>query len=209
MKLCSWNCNGGFKSKNKYKKCCEFDICWSAEKDRKKGLGLFVSNNIDVEYYRKIIKNEINDCIYIKIKNGLTIIGIWAKPYNGRSTYKNYVKTVLNIIEELKEILCTEDCILIGDFNSNKIFDKLCGEENHSLIVEKLRNLGYSSLYHDIYNEEFGAETISTHKNRGTNKEYHVDYCFYKKTIKSRIINFHIDGDYSLSDHKMLKLEII
>jgi exodeoxyribonuclease III len=95
--------------------------------------------------------------------------------------------------------------ILVGDFNSNKIWDNKERVGNHSKVVEYLESKNIVSLYHNKQNEEQGKETRSTlFMHRNIDKPYHIDYCFASRELIAKGYDLEI-GKYEdwikYSDH--------
>ena len=221
MKIISWNCRGAFRKKfdiiekydadiyviqecekpEKYPK--EFsrfltNYIWYGENDNK-GLGIFakpnikmVNNNWPVYCLRHFISVKINDCF--------DLVGVWASP---PYIEEYYIYQSINIEKY------DQNTILIGDFNSNAIWDKDHGKRNHSAVVEQLKAKNIVSAYHHISVEQAGKETKSTfylHKNK--DKKFHIDYCFLNpKDLKSFEI-FESDNWLEYSDHMPILVEI-
>ncbi len=198
MKIVSWNCCGKFREKfplirtqnadiyviqecenpQTHKKLLdEFysDYVWYGEKDSK-GLGIFASDNV---------KMEINDwpayClrhfISVKLNDEFDLVGVWASP---PYIEEYYIYQSINIDKY------NENTIIIGDFNSNAIWDKSHRKRNHTAVVNELKEKNIHSAYHCITNEKAGCESQSTfHLYRHEDKNYHIDYCFINpKRIK-------------------------
>ena len=96
--------------------------------------------------------------------------------------------------------------ILIGDFNSNTIWDKPKRKGNHSTVVDRLAQKGIFSTYHKHYKQMQGKEEHSTlFMYRHQNKPYHIDYCFASIDLINKLKNVEI-GSYeewtTYSDHK-------
>ncbi len=222
MKIVSWNCSGKFREKFKTIKNVDADIyvvqeCENPQKyinkeygyfsknylwignDENKGLGIFAKENI------KIQKNNwksycLRNFLSVKVNDEFDLVGVWAcKPY----IEEYYIYQSINIKKYNK------NTIIIGDFNSNLIWDKKNNTRNHTNVVNELERKGLSSAYHTVYNENQGCESIKTfylyrHKDKG----YHIDYCFIDK---NRIKNFEILNDLNwlkLSDHIPIIIEI-
>jgi exonuclease III len=222
MKIASWNCNGKFREKYKIIKETNADIyviqeCENPEEtknedyqvfgdnciwignNRNKGLGIFASPNI-------IITNNdwpsysLRNFISVKVNDSFDLLAVWAgKPY-----IEEYF-----IYHLINEKYYNDNMLVIGDFNSNKIWDKKHQHRNHSAAVELLNDIGLISAYHLKYNEEQGKETVDTfflyrHKSKG----YHIDYAFAnEKSVRSfKILTDDIWLNHS--DHRPIVLEL-
>lgn len=99
--------------------------------------------------------------------------------------------------------------IVIGDFNSNKIWDKNKGERSYSAVVKRLEGKNLHSAYHYVKDENHGKETKNTfYMYRHRDKGYHIDYAFLRS---DRIIDFQIlckEKWLRYSDHISLVLKI-
>ena len=211
MKIISWNCNGKFREKHKYITQEQADIyviqefenpelytkefnntfsnyVWFGD-NKNKGLAIFVKGDIS-------LKNNswpfycLRNFISVKINNKYDLVGIWAcSPY----IEEYYVYQSINIDKY------SENTILIGDFNSNAMWDKKHGKRNHSIVVSELEKINIVSAYHHFYKEEQGKESRATfYLYRHSDKPYHIDYCFANS---HKMKNFEI-----LNDNKWLKL---
>lgn len=221
MKIISWNCNGKFRSKfkeiekedadiyviqecenpeitkeNEYKKFAT-NYIWVGEKNNK-GLGIFAKENIKLE------KNNwdtycLRNFLSVRINNEFDLIGVWAcKPY----IEEYYIYQYINFKKY------NSDTIIIGDFNSNKIWDTNNNVRNHMNVVNQLLKKELVSAYHTYYNEEQGEETQKTfYLYKHLDKGYHIDHCFIKK---DRIKKYQILFDENwlkYSDHMPVILE--
>jgi exodeoxyribonuclease III len=123
-----------------------------------------------------------------------TMYVIWAK--------KPYIEQVWDAIQHYDNYLSNRHVILIGDFNSNKIWDKKHGEKSHSNVVKHLDEKGIYSCYHCYYKQQQGEEQLPTyfHCNH-REKPYHIDYCFVSKDLLYKLRAVEV-GDYdSWSQH--------
>ncbi|MEN9538973.1 MAG: hypothetical protein RLZZ126_1208 [Pseudomonadota bacterium] len=108
--------------------------------------------------------------------------------------------------------LSRPETLILGDLNSNVIWDKPDRWWNHSDVVEELHDAGLKSIYHHQTNEREGKETVPTFfLQRNEQKAYHIDYAFASDDCLTRC-SISI-GDKSkwlhLSDHMPLCVDII
>ena len=234
MKLISWNCQGAFRKKADVILThrpdllviqeCEHpdklklnpalpkpnDTHWYSDGGRK-GLGLFSYSGYKFELlpdfnpeFRYILPFRITG-------NGqtFTFFAIWAMD-NKEKREARYIGQVWFALDHYKDLL-DSSTILIGDFNSNKIWDYKDRVGSHSDVVNKLANLNIHSVYHKHFDMEHGEEkhpTFFLYRNR--KKPYHLDYCFTSADIFSKVTNVEI-GTYHKwmkhSDHSPLMVE--
>lgn len=221
MKIVSWNCRGRFRDKypaiqaldadiyviqecenpEKYKRNFEgffTDYVWYGEKDSK-GLAIFIRPEI------KYCMNDwpvycLRHFLSLRINDTFNLLGVWAGP--------PYIEEYC-IYQAINIDRYDENTIIIGDFNSNAIWDKQHGMRNHSIVVDQLKNKGFVSAYHHISGEKHGDESQNTfclYKN--PDKRYHIDYCFLNP---EHIANFKILNEKAwleLSDHYPIQIEI-
>ncbi len=220
MKIVSWNCNGKFREK--YKDISKFDAdiyviqecenptkyphseyykfannyLWLGTSDDR-GLGVFAKRDIKIDlldwesYCLKLF-------LPIRVNDAFDLIAVWTK--------RPYIEEYY-IYQSIHMAKFNEKTIIMGDFNSNSMWDYQHGDRSHSAVVKELETLRLISAYHYTKNEEQGKETVPTffmHKN--PIKKYHIDYCFINsKKIKS----FYVDsGNWlKLSDHVPIVLD--
>lgn len=220
MKIISWNCCGKFREKfsaiqkedadiyviqecenpEKYKAAFQDFLAtyiWHGEKDNK-GLGIFVKPHISIE------KNDwltycLRHFISVKINNDFDLLGVWAcEPYIAE----------YYIYQNINFDFYNQNTIIIGDFNSNAIWDKKHEVRTHTAVINELLTKNLVSAYHHVTGEQAGCETQPTfYLYRHDNKKYHIDYCFIDPT---RIKKFQIlnSTDWlQYSDH--LPIQII
>jgi exodeoxyribonuclease-3 len=202
MRLIQWNCQGSFRTKNdkilslrpdiltvsecekpeklKFGKLTPTpnDYYWYGDSDNK-GIGIFSYSDYKLELldsfnpeYRYILPFRISG-------NGqdFTLFAIWAMD-NKEFPEARYIGQVWRAINYYKELL-NNSTILVGDFNSNKIWDYKDRVGNHTSVVNKLRDYDIHSLYHEHSKENQGKETKPTfYMYRKLDKPYHIDYCF-------------------------------
>ncbi len=182
--------------------------------NKHKGIAVFAFNGIRIELSERY-NQEIEYFIPVKVitieKKHFNLFAVWAMPFKG-SKLKSYVGRVWEGVNYYAEEL-SQSSILVGDLNSNAIWDKERKVGNHSAVVEYLKEKGLESLYHRQYKMQHGQEvhpTFYLHKNEG--KPYHMDYCFVSRNLISKQTDIEV-GEYknwiSLSDHMPLLVSLI
>jgi exonuclease III len=223
MKIVSWNCNGAFRKKfldiseydadiyviqecenpetvtgeNYERFACNY--IWKGDMPYK-GLGVFAKQNILLE--PKAWNNHLLRHFFpVGVNGSFTLLAVWAcRPY-----IEEYA-----VYQDIHYAKYDANMIIIGDFNSNKIWDcKRTEQRSHSAVLEKLNRKGLSSAYHSVHNEEQGHETIGTfflYKNSA--KQYHIDYCFLNTAKLKDFFIAEKDLWLRLSDHIPLVLSV-
>lgn len=228
MKIITWNCNMAFRKKAahilQYKPDilivpeCEHpeklkfskdlpkptDLLWFGE-NKNKGLGIFSYS----QFRFKLMKNhkpELKMIIPVKVTGGnekFTLFAVWAS--NPTDPDGQYVEQVWKALQHYNRQLSKKNTILIGDFNSNTIWDRKSRAGNHSDVVNKLNKKGIVSSYHLHHKQIQGAEEHPTfYLYRHKNKPYHLDYCFVSGNLAGRIQSVEIgehDHWTKYSDH--------
>jgi exonuclease III len=149
---------------------------------------------------------DLKHIIPIRVEKGDTsfhLLAIWAN--NPGDKDGPYVAQVWKAVQHYKELMAAGPCMLMGDFNSNAIWDKEHKGKGHSAVVNNLRALGISSCYHHFNQCAHGAELHPTHYlYRHEDKAYHLDYCFVSDCFLQRLKQVEV-GAYSewkaQSDH--------
>jgi exonuclease III len=231
MKILTWNCNGAFRRKYKAIEKLGADILviqecedplrttdenykawaknylWTGE-NKNRGLGVFVNEGImisDLKWETDILKYFLS----CRINDNFDLVAVWTTR-NNSVTYR-YIGQLWKYLQ-INKAKMTE-CIIIGDFNSNKIWDERKRTCNHSHVVSELSDIGISSLYHDYYNCNQGQEIHPTfYLQRKINKPYHIDYIFATAELVDKITNFEIgsrDEWLLISDHLPVLCDII
>jgi exonuclease III len=230
MKIITWNCNGAFRKKfeqilkfnadlyiiqecedpkhskdKNYIKFSENSI-WIGD-NKNKGLGIFAQSNILLTN-NNWESNNLKYFISCKINNDFDILCVWCHYAN--SPNFRYIGQFWKYLQINKSKM--KNIIIMGDFNSNKIWDEWDRWWNHSDVVRELSEIGIFSFYHKINNIEQGEEKVSTfflYKN--IEKKYHIDYVFgninhYNKIKQLKYENFEEWKDKS--DHIPILLEL-
>ncbi|AWA30972.1 exonuclease [Flavobacterium magnum] len=230
MKIITWNCNMAFRNKAEFilkhapdilivPECENPDrlkfpigipqpsqIIWHGE-NQNKGLGVFSYSNYKLELL-DCHNDNFKNILPIAVTGGkidFTLFAVWAN--NPQDKDGTYVTQIWKAINFYSSLLSTKT-ILIGDFNSNTIWDKPRREGNHSTVVEKLNEKNITSVYHKFYSQNQGSEQHPTlYMYRNESKPYHIDYCFASEDFIKLLEHVEI-GKYQdwtkLSDHKPL-----
>jgi len=183
------------------------DILWFG-KNQNKGLGIFSYS----EFKFTVLDShnpELRMIIPIAVNGGgydFTLLAIWAN--NPDDIDGQYIEQVWKAIHFYNELLISKQIILIGDFNSNTIWDRTSRVGNHTDVVKRLEDKGICSSYHLIHNQIHGSEIHPTlFMYRHKNKPYHIDYCFASKFLTDKLQSVEI-GEYDFwiqhSDHMPL-----
>jgi len=194
MKLITWNCQGAFRKKAAIILThrpdilviqeCEHpdklvfnetmpnprDIFWYSD-GGKKGLGLFSYSDFKFELLPNF-KPEFRYILpFLVTGYGLTFtfFAIWAMN-NKEKREARYIGQIWFAINHYKDLLGAST-ILIGDFNSNKIWDFKDRVGTHSDVVNQLACKDIHSVYHRHYKMEQGKEMHPTffYRRTGTN----------------------------------------
>jgi exonuclease III len=197
MKLLTWNCNGALR--RKFKRLEQFDVdvmviqecedpalskdeayrrwaenfLWQGD-NKNKGLGVFVRPGIPLSRH-SWDDGGMKYFLPVRVNDSFDIVAVWA--HQGKAGTYQYIGQFWNYLQLNKVKL--RECVIIGDFNSNTIWDKPKRSWNHSNVVKELIDIGIRSVYHEITGELQGAESTPTfylQKNPG--KPYHIDYLF-------------------------------
>lgn len=222
MKIVSWNCHGRFREKFSCMQALDADIyviqecenperyskefsrfyhnhVWYGEKDSK-GLAVFARSGI-VIHLNDWPSYCLRHFISVRVNEAFDLLGVWASP---PYIEEYYVYQAINIERY------NRDTVIIGDFNSNAIWDKKIKRRNHAAVVEILNAKNLVSAYHYVTGEEQGEESKATFYMYGhRDKPYHIDHCFL---AAERIGSFQIleaDGWLQYSDHMPIVLEIV
>ena len=218
MKIITWNCNGAFRKKYHLFDNTPYDVLvvqecedpkystkeykrWASNylwigTNKNKGLGIFVKDNQTLKLLNWSDKNSnyqnemLELFLPIKVDN-IIIVGVWTK--HAKSEVFGYIGQFWKYLQLHKKKLDNEKVIILGDFNSNKIWDKWDRWWNHSDCVKELEDLKIKSLYHLLTDEKQGEESKPTFfLQRKLEKKYHIDYVFLSESLITKNTNLSI-----------------
>ena len=138
------------------------------------------------------------------------LFAVWTM---GEPEQHRYVRGASTAIDMYKSVFSEPPVVLLGDFNSNAIWDKEHPAElNHSAMVSRLAGHGLVSAYHHHKRESQGSESEPTfYFHRNQSKPFHIDYCFlpsaWAETVESVKVGT-FEGWKDHSDHRPLMVEI-
>ncbi len=228
MRIITWNCNMAFRKKANFilpyqpdilvVPECEHpdklkfdietpkpnDILWFGT-NQNKGLGIFSYSDYTFQVLH-IYNPEFKMIIPIKVLNGnhyFILFAVWANHPNDPDG--QYIEQVWKAIHSYDKLIKSTKTVLVGDFNSNSIWDKPRRVSNHSNVVKHLAEKGIYSSYHLYHKQTQGKEEHPTlYMYRHKDKPYHIDYCFISKDFVKKLKSVEI-GDYDswiqYSDH--------
>lgn len=132
-----------------------------------------------------------------------TLYAIWAN--NPSDSDGQYIEQVWKAIHHYNNHLINKRTMLVGDFNSNTIWDRKHRAGNHSNVVKFLEDKGIYSSYHLYHKQIQGKEQHPTlYMYRHLDKPYHIDYCFVSADMADNIQSVEI-GNFDFwikySDH--------
>lgn len=234
MKLITWNCQGAFRKKAHAILSHNPDIlivqeCECPEKliykpaaptpkhtfwygdNPNKGIGIFSYSDYKIEVLEEF-NPKFRYIIPLRVTGrgeSFLMFAIWAMPCKENHDAR-YIGQVWLAINHYTELI-NQPAILIGDFNSNKIWDKKKRIGNHTDVVNKLADRNIHSIYHRHFNEEQGKEQQPTlFLQKKQTKPYHIDYCFASASIADKVKEVEI-GTYKnwieYSDHAPLVIQ--
>jgi len=186
------------------------DIIWYGFNPHK-GLAVLSYNNYRLRLLRAhnpdlrtILPIQVTGC-----ETNFTLFAVWAN--NPLEPEHQYVGQVWKALAHYRKLIKKKRTILIGDFNSNTIWDKPRRVGNHTDVVNVLGKKGIKSVYHYHFSQTQGAEvhpTFSLYRHK--DKPYHLDYCFASADFMSELTTVEIgahDDWCLLSDHQPLLVE--
>ena len=187
------------------------NIIWFG-KNQHKGLAIFSYSDFKFKVHENH-NQDIQLIIPITAYNEtqeFNLFAIWAN--NPKDKDGPYVEQIWKAIHFYKDAIKDTNTILVGDFNSNTIWDKKHRESNHSNVVQVLAEKGIYSTYHNHFKDEQGAEEQPTlYMYRNKDKAYHIDYCFVSTDLLNKVSAVEV-GQYDdwikHSDHVPVIIDI-
>ena len=199
MNLVSWNCAGAFRTKFHalaqfnadlhvvqecedpaqsthagYRQWASNHLWVGANKNR--GLGVFARDGIRLEKL-PLESGALELFLPCRIDGSISLLAVWTKQAN--SPTFQYIGQLWKYLQLHKRELATPPWLVVGDLNSNVVWDKWDRWWNHTDVVRELDELGMSSAYHHARSVAQGSEPDPTlFLQRNIKKPYHIDYAF-------------------------------
>lgn len=234
MKIVTWNCNGAFREKfqyilnfyadiyiiqecenpyeSKHKKYQEWaqNYLWIGE-NKNKGLAIFARQDIKLEkldWSNQYKDHYVKYFLPCKINQNFDLLAVWT--HRNNSPNFGYIGQFWKYLQINKRNL--NETIIVGDFNSNSIWDEWDRWWNHSDVVNELKEIGIESFYHKYTGELQGNESIPTlYFQKNLKKTYHIDYVFGASKFCNSLNKIEIgcaEKWLKLSDHMPIVCEI-
>ena len=158
-------------------------------KNKNKGLAVFSYGNFKLKVL-DVYNEDFKMIIPIEVKSDhfdFNLFAVWA--YNPNDKDGKYITQVWKAINHYDQLMRDNPTILIGDFNSNTIWDyKKHRLSDHTSVVKALEEKGIFSTYHLHHKQIQGKEEHPTYfMYRHLNKPYHIDYCFASSSLMKKL----------------------
>ena len=193
------------------------DYLWVGE-NKNKGIGIFPKNGsriVKLPWHGQFtikglvsahkgtswVTSDLKLFLPFSINEQITVLAVWTK--GGEDEAFRYVGQLWKFLQIHSRDLSGPSTMIMGDLNSNAIWDKADRWWSHTGVVSELANIGITSLYHQGMQEEQGAESTPTfYMHRNLNKPYHIDYAFASADLSASSIAVGEPSDWlHLSDH--------
>lgn len=234
MKIVAWNAGMAFRKKIDKILPLKADIlviseCEKSEKwgqiDKEKGINDFLwegdnpNKGIGIITFDKRYKIEIHPdydksfryIVPIKVsadKQDFIMFAVWSQ--KGEKRYSSYISQIYLALEKYASLL-KEPCIIVGDWNSCKLYDRIKRVKTHSEVVEFLEGFRIKSAYHHFSKEEQGKELKVTHYFRKEKaRPFHIDFLFASEILLDQLKSFLVGSreDWiDFSDHLPISAE--
>ena len=201
-------------------KCFDLQCAGWNGSGNKKGVGIFVKKNLELEqgYLDKSQENAYEFCASCSISymgQKLNILGIWAHSKSGDDYASKLFAYLTNNSYKLNS-----NCIIAGDFNIDLSVNsqtEMCLWSTHQ-IYRLLEEKELFSAYHEYFRERQGKEMRKTFRGRLGCYPSHIDYIFTEKTKIKKVElgdpeewlhGFESNNKKGRSDHLPLIVDLI
>lgn len=199
-KVLTWNCNGALRRKwpaldtfnadllilqeceNPAQAKDEAYLRWAGDQylwagpTKCRGIAVVARNGLTLQKV-PLELNGLQHFLPCLVNGEWPLLGTWTGRA-GSGPYR-YIGQLWLFLQSHQSFLSHPRGMVIGDFNSNCIWDKRHRTCNHRDVVRELAALGLESAYHRHFGEAQGEETLKTfYLQRNPAKGYHIDYVF-------------------------------
>jgi exonuclease III len=202
------------------------NFLWSGE-SKNKGIGVFAKRDAQVVAlnWNRVFRlpgapkrsisakwktSDLKEFLSFRINDSFNAVGVWTKQSKG-GTF-GYAGQLWKYLQSHRRDILKDECLILGDLNSNVIWDRPDRWWNHSDNLEILDELGLRSMYHESTGANPGDEQHSTfYLHRDLAKPYHIDYIFASNGLRKRaqFKCYDIDPWLTYSDHMPLAVDIV
>jgi exonuclease III len=181
---------------------------WFGE-NANKGLGVLVKAPWNIREARALKPQWIAK-LAIDGPVSIDLFPVWACVGTRRA--EAYIGQVHRLLDSIERKSTSEFTIVLGDFNSNSIWDHQHRINSHSDAVERFRKLGFKSAYHEYFRGAHGAERHPTYwHTKNKKKPFHIDYVFLSGQLLSKLKRVTVGRSnhwLSYSDHAPVVVEL-
>ncbi|MFM2059282.1 MAG: hypothetical protein RLY71_3667 [Pseudomonadota bacterium] len=233
MRIITWNCNGALRRKlvaleeigadvqiiqecenpaatsdRKYRAWAEDGHYLWIGTDKNRGLGVFARPGVAIEPVR-LEAGPLELFLPCRV-DGMAMLAVWTK--RSESWNYRYIGQLWKWLDLNSDFLVGDQTLLIGDLNSNAIWDAQHRGCSHSEVVNILAGLGQLSVYHHLRGEAHGMECTPTlFFRRQIDRPYHIDYAFLSKRLLNGVALKIGQPEHwlALSDHMPVTIDIV
>jgi exodeoxyribonuclease III len=214
MRVISWNCNMAFRKKAQFLSEYKADILVIQESEhpyklkingleeytnriwigsnRNKGLLVMSKRNFCFNQYPDY-SEKYRYILPLRVQGQFSfyLFAVWTQNTKDDWEYR-YIGQLWKALHEY-EALLAEPSIIIGDFNSNAIWNPEHNKASHNDVANYLGKYDIKSLYHWDTGEEPGRERTNTYSFwKKLDRCFHIDYCFASDCLIQKCSNFNI-----------------
>jgi exonuclease III len=199
MQIVTWNCNGALRNKLGALRSLSFDIaviqecedperCLDAEykawainylwtgTNKNRGIGVFAARGVKLEP-AKLELGQLESFLPCWVNDNFLLVAVWTRQAN--SPTFQYIGQLWKFIQLHRAALSAQATVVVGDLNSNVLWDKWDRWWNHTDVVRELADIGLESIYHYSRRLPQGSEPDATlFLHRKLERPYHIDYAF-------------------------------
>jgi hypothetical protein len=197
--IVSWNCAGGLRNKWHTLDELEADLLviqecedpalagdpsyleWAGHylwtgPTKNKGIGVFARNGLQLE--QELLElGGLQFFLPCRVNGDWPLLATWTAGTETKAS--QYIGQLWQFLQGHKEFLNHPRAMVVGDLNSNTIWDKHYRGRSHSDVVQVLSGEGLESASHRHFDEAQGEETRHTFfLRKNSAKKYHIDYAF-------------------------------